>query len=165
MSTFYESPNDYRNYLCHYGVKGMKWRNHKNIQGWRGEGHPHVRIVRPGLHGSNRGPVDNPSKPHSGPTHSPRDIGGVRGDNHYSNEHEDIDEEIANNIAGNPPRRTHGQDIIDNRRRQMAKNFRISRNTGLQRIKDEAHSRAQEQHRQEERHRRRYENDRAHRRR
>ena len=26
MSTFYESPNDYRNYLCHYGVKGMKWR-------------------------------------------------------------------------------------------------------------------------------------------
>lgn len=26
MSTFYDSPNDYRNYLCHYGVKGMKWR-------------------------------------------------------------------------------------------------------------------------------------------
>lgn len=26
MSTFYESPNDYRNYLMHYGVKGMKWR-------------------------------------------------------------------------------------------------------------------------------------------
>lgn len=25
MSTF-EAPNDYRNYLCHYGVKGMKWR-------------------------------------------------------------------------------------------------------------------------------------------
>lgn len=24
MSTFYDSPNDYRNYLCHYGVKGMK---------------------------------------------------------------------------------------------------------------------------------------------
>ena len=30
MSTFYESPNDYRNYLCHYGVKGMRWRNHKS---------------------------------------------------------------------------------------------------------------------------------------
>lgn len=27
MSTFYDSPNDYRNYLCHYGVKGMRWRN------------------------------------------------------------------------------------------------------------------------------------------
>jgi hypothetical protein len=26
MSTFYDAPNDYRNYLCHYGVKGMKWR-------------------------------------------------------------------------------------------------------------------------------------------
>lgn len=24
MSTFYESPNDYRNYLCHYGVPNMK---------------------------------------------------------------------------------------------------------------------------------------------
>lgn len=23
MSTFYDSPNDYRNYLCHYGVKRM----------------------------------------------------------------------------------------------------------------------------------------------
>ena len=32
MSTFYESPNDYRNYLCHYGVKGMKWRNHRRSQ-------------------------------------------------------------------------------------------------------------------------------------
>jgi hypothetical protein len=30
MSTFYDSPNDYRNYLCHYGVKGMKWRNRRN---------------------------------------------------------------------------------------------------------------------------------------
>lgn len=29
MSTFYDSPNDYRNYLCHYGVKGMKWRNRR----------------------------------------------------------------------------------------------------------------------------------------
>lgn len=25
MSTFYDSPNDYRNYLEHHGVKGMKW--------------------------------------------------------------------------------------------------------------------------------------------
>lgn len=24
MSTFYDSPNDYRNYLCHYGVPNMK---------------------------------------------------------------------------------------------------------------------------------------------
>ena len=32
MSTFYESPNDYRNYLMHYGVKGMKWRNHRRSQ-------------------------------------------------------------------------------------------------------------------------------------
>lgn len=23
MSTFYDAPNDYRNYLCHYGIKGM----------------------------------------------------------------------------------------------------------------------------------------------
>ena len=29
MSTF-EAPNDYRNYLCHYGVKGMKWRNRRS---------------------------------------------------------------------------------------------------------------------------------------
>lgn len=29
MSTFYESQNDYRSYLMHYGVKGMKWRRHK----------------------------------------------------------------------------------------------------------------------------------------
>ena len=32
MSTFYDSPNDYRNYLCHYGVKGMKWRHHRRSQ-------------------------------------------------------------------------------------------------------------------------------------
>lgn len=25
IATFYDSPNDYRNYLCHYGVKGMHW--------------------------------------------------------------------------------------------------------------------------------------------
>ena len=25
MGTFYDAPNDYRNYICHYGVKGMKW--------------------------------------------------------------------------------------------------------------------------------------------
>lgn len=25
MSTFYDSPNDYRDYLKHYGVKGMHW--------------------------------------------------------------------------------------------------------------------------------------------
>lgn len=25
MSTFYDSPNDYRSYLSHHGVKGMKW--------------------------------------------------------------------------------------------------------------------------------------------
>lgn len=25
MGTFYDSPNDYRNYLAHYGVKGMHW--------------------------------------------------------------------------------------------------------------------------------------------
>lgn len=25
MSTFYDSPNDYRSYLAHHGVKGMKW--------------------------------------------------------------------------------------------------------------------------------------------
>ena len=25
MSTFYNSPNDYRSYLAHHGVKGMKW--------------------------------------------------------------------------------------------------------------------------------------------
>ena len=31
MSTF-EAPNDYRNYLMHYGVKGMKWRNHRRSQ-------------------------------------------------------------------------------------------------------------------------------------
>ena len=31
MSTF-EAPNDYRNYLCHYGVKGMKWRKHRRSQ-------------------------------------------------------------------------------------------------------------------------------------
>ena len=29
MSTFYDAPNDYRNYLCHYGVKGMRWRNRR----------------------------------------------------------------------------------------------------------------------------------------
>ena len=29
MGTFYEAPNDYRNYLCHYGVKGMRWRNRR----------------------------------------------------------------------------------------------------------------------------------------
>lgn len=23
----FESPNDYRNYLMHYGVRGMRWRN------------------------------------------------------------------------------------------------------------------------------------------
>lgn len=28
MNTFYPE-NDYRNYLAHYGVKGMKWRKHK----------------------------------------------------------------------------------------------------------------------------------------
>lgn len=32
MSTFYDAPNDYRNYLCHYGVKGMKWRKHRRSQ-------------------------------------------------------------------------------------------------------------------------------------
>lgn len=31
MGTF-EAPNDYRNYLMHYGVKGMKWRNHRRSQ-------------------------------------------------------------------------------------------------------------------------------------
>ena len=31
MSTF-EAPNDYRNYLCHYGVKGMKWRKRKTLR-------------------------------------------------------------------------------------------------------------------------------------
>lgn len=25
MSTFYDAPNDYRSYLAHHGVKGMKW--------------------------------------------------------------------------------------------------------------------------------------------
>lgn len=25
MGTFYDAPNDYRNYLAHHGVKGMKW--------------------------------------------------------------------------------------------------------------------------------------------
>lgn len=25
METFYDAPNDYRNYLAHHGVKGMKW--------------------------------------------------------------------------------------------------------------------------------------------
>lgn len=25
IAAFYDSPNDYRNYLCHYGVKGMHW--------------------------------------------------------------------------------------------------------------------------------------------
>ena len=30
MNTFYDAQNDYRNYLKHYGVKGMKWRKHKN---------------------------------------------------------------------------------------------------------------------------------------
>lgn len=29
MSTFYPE-NDYRNYLKHYGVKGMRWRHHKS---------------------------------------------------------------------------------------------------------------------------------------
>lgn len=35
MSTFYDSPNDYRNYLEHHGVKGMKWgvRHDKISQG------------------------------------------------------------------------------------------------------------------------------------
>ena len=28
MSTFYDSPNDYRSYLAHYGVKGMRWHKH-----------------------------------------------------------------------------------------------------------------------------------------
>ena len=30
MSTFYPQ-NDYRNYLCHYGVKGMKWKSHRYV--------------------------------------------------------------------------------------------------------------------------------------
>lgn len=43
MSTFYDSPNDYRNYLCHYGVKGMRWRNRSrrtdlNDPGWHYNG-------------------------------------------------------------------------------------------------------------------------------
>ncbi|MBP5595474.1 MAG: hypothetical protein J6Y02_08830 [Pseudobutyrivibrio sp.] len=25
MGTFYDAPNDYRNYLAHYGIKGQKW--------------------------------------------------------------------------------------------------------------------------------------------
>lgn len=30
MGTFYDAPNDYRNYLCHYGVKGMRWKKRSN---------------------------------------------------------------------------------------------------------------------------------------
>lgn len=33
MSTFYEAPNDYRNYICHYGVKGMRWKQRKRFSG------------------------------------------------------------------------------------------------------------------------------------
>lgn len=29
MATFYDSKNDFRNYLQHYGVKGMRWRNRR----------------------------------------------------------------------------------------------------------------------------------------
>ena len=29
MGTFYDAPNDYRNYLAHHGVKGMKWGHRK----------------------------------------------------------------------------------------------------------------------------------------
>ena len=32
MSTFYDAPNDYRNYLSHHGVKGMKWGVRKRIE-------------------------------------------------------------------------------------------------------------------------------------
>ena len=37
MGTFYDAPNDYRNYLAHHGVKGMKW-------GQRKEYVPHPRM-------------------------------------------------------------------------------------------------------------------------
>ena len=30
MAEYYGAPNDFRNYLEHYGVKGMKWRNRKH---------------------------------------------------------------------------------------------------------------------------------------
>lgn len=33
MSAFYNAPNDYRNYLCHYGVKGMRWKQRKRFSG------------------------------------------------------------------------------------------------------------------------------------
>lgn len=31
------SPNDYWNYLAHYGVKGMRWKNKRNRPGFREE--------------------------------------------------------------------------------------------------------------------------------
>lgn len=31
MSEYYGAPNDFRNYLQHYGVKGMKWGKHKRL--------------------------------------------------------------------------------------------------------------------------------------
>lgn len=34
-NTFYESRNDYRSYLAHYGVKGMKWKHHKMNSKWQ----------------------------------------------------------------------------------------------------------------------------------
>lgn len=33
MGTFYNAKNDFRNYLAHYGVKGMRWRRRKNVVG------------------------------------------------------------------------------------------------------------------------------------
>lgn len=30
--TFYDAPNDYRNYLAHHGVKGMRWGIRKKIE-------------------------------------------------------------------------------------------------------------------------------------